>query len=119
MDKRNICHRGKKKSTKKTKKYATVDYFQSHFYNLREGRKIPFDSSGKAVVEFSPVSKITFFQQDEPTKKKDTSRIVFRKKEKGVPRRRRSRVVAPSRQHEAEFREVFGSTSDCSFWFNE
>ena len=85
MDKRNICHRGKKKSTKKTKKYATVDYHQSHFYNLREGRKIPFDSSGKAVVVLSPVYKITFFGQDEPPKKIIRLKLSFARKRKASP----------------------------------
>ena len=79
--------RGKGVGVAKTKKakieiYATVDYFQSCFFNNPEGLKIPFNRSGE--------------------------RVFGQKGIKGA-RRRRSRPVAPPRQHEAEaeFRELF------------
>ena len=91
------------------KKYATFDFLQSCFYNLPEGVKIQLNSSGKAVLDYSSPSmdpsypyKYTFYSQADPTKKSKTSNLVVAIKRTKAGQRRRSKVVAPPRQHEAE-----------------
>jgi len=104
----------------KVKKYATVDFMQSCFYNLPEGLKIPSNSSGKAVLDYSSPNmdpsypyKYTFYGQAAPTNHSKTSNLVFGPKRTKVGQHRRPKVVAPPRQHEAEdlFHEVFLGTS--------
>ena len=71
----------------KVKKYATVDFMQSCFYNLLEGLKIPSNSSGKAVLGYSSPNmdpsypqKYTFYSQAAPTNHSKTSNLVFGQK---------------------------------------
>ena len=103
----------------KVKKYATVDFMQSCFYNLLEGLKIPSNSSGKAVLGYSSPNmdpsypqKYTFYSQAAPTNHSKTSNLVFGQKRTKVGRHCRPKVVAPPRQHKAEdlFHEVFFGT---------
>jgi len=104
----------------KVKKYATVDFMQSCAYNLPEGLKIAYNSSGKAVLDFlspnmdwSYPYKYTFYDQEDPTKHSKTSDLVFGPKRTKIGPRRQPTVVTPPRHQEAEdlFNEVFFGTS--------
>ena len=80
MDNRNngkmqsTKNRGKGVGTAKTKKakikiYVTIEYFQLFFSCIEEGCKIPFNRSGKAVLELSLHYRIIFNCQEDPPKK--------------------------------------------------
>ena len=67
----------------KAKKCATVDFMQSCAYHLPEGLKIPYNRSGKAVLDrFFPNMddkypyKYTFHAVENPTKQTKTSDLV-------------------------------------------
>ena len=100
----------------KVKKYWTVDHMQSCFYDLPEGLKIRSNRSGKAILDkYSPNMdpsypyKYIFYGEAAPTNHFKTSNLAFGPKRTKVVQRSRPKVVAPSRQHEAEhlFHEVF------------
>ena len=103
-----------------SKKYATVDFMQSCAYNLPDGLKIPYNRSGKAVLDrFSPIMddaypyKYTFHDQETPTKRIKTSDLVLVPKRTKVGPRRQQKVVTPRQQASEDlFNEVFfGSSS--------
>ena len=115
----------------KVKKYVIVDFMQLCAYNLPEGLKIPYNGSGKAVLDYlspnmdwSYLYKYTFYRQAAPTKHSKMSNLVFGPKRTKVGQRRRPKVVTPPRQHEAEdlFHEVFVGLALRSFnlisWFS-
>jgi len=97
----------------KVKKYATVDFMQSCAYNLPEGLKIAYNSSGKAVLNWSYPHKYTFYDQEDHTKHIKSSDLVFGPKRTKVGPRRQTKVVTPPRNQEAEdlFHEVFFGNS--------
>ena len=92
---------------------------QSCAYNLPEGLKIPYNSSGEAVLDYSSPNmddtypyKYTFYTQEDPTKLSKTSDLVKVPTRTKVGARRQQKVVTP-RQQESEdlFNEVFFGTS--------
>ena len=89
------------------KKFVTVDYFQSIFYNLPMGYKISCSRSGKACLEQNTHSKLTINCQDQP-KKDDASKRIFGRK---GARYCRALTIVPRQklltEEEALFREVF------------
>jgi len=97
----------------KVKKYATVDFMQSRAYNLPEGLKIAYNSSGKAVLNWSYPHQYTFYDQEDHTKHIKMSDLVFGPKRTKVGPRRQTKVVTPQRNQEAEdlFHEVFFGNS--------
>ena len=103
----------------KSKKYATVDFMQSCAYNLPEGLRIPFNRSGKAILDrFSPIMddsypyKYTFHAQENPAKRTKTSDLVLVPKRTKVAPRRQQKVVTPSEQASKDlFNEVFFRSS--------
>ena len=57
-----------KKKTK-DKQYATVDFHQSRFDYIPKELKIPFNSPGKASLDWSSPYSVTFhFPKDRPNK---------------------------------------------------
>ena len=108
------------KTTAKSKKYHTVDFMQSCAYNLPEGLQIPYNCSGKAVLDrFSPIMddsypyKYTFHAQENPAKRTKTSDLVLVPKRTKASPRRQQKVVTPRQQASEDlFNEVFfGSSS--------
>ena len=108
------------KTTAKSKKYHTVDFMQSCAYNLPEGLQIPYNRSGKAVLDrFSPIMddaypyKYTFHDKATPSKRIKTSDFVLVPKRTQVDPRRQQKVVTPREQAAEDlFNEVFfGSSS--------
>ena len=62
------------------KKFVTVDYLQSLFYNLPMGYKISCSHSGKAFLEQNTHSKLTINCQEDQPKKDDASKRIFGRK---------------------------------------
>ena len=98
----------------KAKKYATVDFMQSCAYHLPEGLKIPYNRSGKAVLDrFSPNMddaypyKYTFHGQDNPSNASKTSVVLVPKRTKASPRRQQKVVTPSQRAAEDLFNELF------------
>ena len=53
------------------KEFTNIDFLTSCFFNVQQTIKIPFDRSGKAVLEL-PHSTITFYKQKKKHTKKTT-----------------------------------------------
>ena len=88
----------------KLKKHAAMDFMQSCAYNLPEGLKIAYNSSGKAVLDYRSPNmdwsypyKYTFYSQEDPTKHSKTSDLVFGAKRTKVGPRCQPNVVTPPR----------------------